>query len=129
MREIGARNLQLHRLGAGRKQQCVKFALLAVDELDSLVLWINRLNPGLQQKFDRVLFVEILGAERNNFFARTAIKKVQSSKQSRSSGWMRGIGSILRGAHQKNELMHASVVPAALTDFVQRGGATLGPAG
>jgi hypothetical protein len=76
MREVRAGNLKLHRRGPGRKEKRIKLALLAIGELDKLVPRIDRLDPCLQQQFDLVLFVEILGAERNLFFAHASVKKV-----------------------------------------------------
>src|SRR5438876_8926718 len=76
MREVRAGNPKFNRLGPGREQERIKLALLAIGELDSLVPPIDRLYPCFQQQFDLVLFVEILGAERNLFFADAAVKKV-----------------------------------------------------
>jgi len=52
MRQIRAGDLELHGLGARRKEQRIKFALAAIGKLDAFVAQIDCRNPRIQQQFD-----------------------------------------------------------------------------
>src|ERR1700722_8625520 len=71
LRRVSARNHQLHRLRARRQQQRIKFAIAAIDELDALLLRIDRRDPRVQEQFDLVLTIEVHRAQREPFLARS----------------------------------------------------------
>lgn len=65
-----SRHIQLDWFGSGRQQECAEVISVAVIELDSLPLNINRRDPRIEDEINSLASVEIRRSQRHPFFRR-----------------------------------------------------------
>ena len=99
LRLRGARNVDLHRIGAGGNQQRIEPVRLAALELDDALLEIERRRARLKHEVDLLVRVELGRAQRNPVFLGRARQVVL--RQIRTIAWRR----VVRAEHRDRSVV------------------------